>query len=311
LLGRHLVGQLCDRGYPVRVLVRTPKLSEPFPGNVEVRAGDILSKEDVHAAVSDCSYVFHACSTHVYNLPAEEMWAVNVQGTRNICEAVKRYGCDRLVFTSTVSALKARTPAVKPDAKMPARQRNSVNKQLADELVVSGAQHGLPAVIVSPSYFIGPLDYSPSPFRLWIPMAVARPVKWVPSGGFNVVGAADVARAHIWALEKGNLGEHYPITGDNISIAEFVAMVNRAAGSEYSPKTISPRVLALVSHGRVLDGYVASMLSKPNFADVPWQYPFPMQPLAGVVRETVDWFRSNSSLIRFSALLQYAWRRYI
>ncbi len=197
LLGRHLVYQLRERGYLVRVFVRAAKQRAFFSEGVEVVTGDIRTAEDVDAAVLGCRYVIHACSTHVYNLPAEEMWAVNVEGTRHVCNAVERHQCEKLVFTSTVSALKAQEPATKPDPGLPARQRNSVNKQIAEELILSRVSRGLPAVVVNPSFFVGPFDHSPSPFRLWVPLAIIRPVGFVPTGGFNVVSAFDVARALI------------------------------------------------------------------------------------------------------------------
>jgi dihydroflavonol-4-reductase len=311
LLGRHLVSQLCDRGYTVRVLVRTVKQREFFPENVEVVTGDIRTAGDVDAAVFGCRYVIHTCSTHVYNLPAEEMWAVNVEGTRHICDAVERHQCEKLVFTSTVSALKARGPATVPDPRLPARQRNSFNKQIAEELILSRVSRGLPAVVVNPSFFVGPFDHSPSPFRLWVPLAIIRPVGFVPTGGFNVVSAFDVARAHVWALENGKSGERYPVVGENVSLQDYVSMVNQATGRALVPKLISPRVLHSVAHGRVFDAYAAALLCRPNYVEVTSSYPTSGQPLVDLVNETVCWFKAHSPLVHYQALLRYVWNHYV
>jgi dihydroflavonol-4-reductase len=294
------------------VLVRGVKQRSFFPQNVEVITGDIQTAEDVDAAVFGCRYVIHTCSTHVYNLPAEEMWAVNVKGTRHICDSVERHHCEKLVFTSTVSALKAKGPATRPDdPSLPARQRNSLNKQIAQELVLSRVSRGLPAVVVNPSFFVGPFDHSPSPFRLWVPLAIIRPVGFVPTGGFNVLGAYDVARAHVWALENGKSGERYPVVGENISLQDYVSIVNQATGRAMVPKLISHRVLRCVAHGRVFDAYVAALLCRPNYVDVTSYHPTSNQSLVDVVNETVRWFRTYSPLIRYQALLQYVWEHYM
>src|ERR1017187_2491900 len=78
LLGQHLVHQLSSRGYSVRALVRSVEQRALFPESVEVIVGDIRNPKDVDHAVAGCRYVIHTCSTHVYNLPADVMWAVNV-----------------------------------------------------------------------------------------------------------------------------------------------------------------------------------------------------------------------------------------
>ncbi len=311
LLGRHLVYQLRERGYLVRVFVRAAKQRAFFSEGVEVVTGDIRTAEDVDAAVLGCRYVIHACSTHVYNLPAEEMWAVNVEGTRHVCNAVERHQCEKLVFTSTVSALNAQEPATKPDPGLPARQRNSVNKQIAEELILSRVSRGLPAVVVNPSFFVGPFDHSPSPFRLWVPLAIIRPVGFVPTGGFNVVSAFDVARAHVWALENGKSGERYPVVGENISLQDYVSIVNQATGRAVVPKLISQWALRCIAHGRVFDAYAAALLCRPNYIDVTSSYPTSSQPLVDVVNETVCWFKTHSPLVHYQALLQYVWNHYV
>src|SRR2546427_9752243 len=123
LLGQHLVRQLRDRGQPVRVFVRSFEQKQLFPADVEAITGDIRCARDVNTAVAGCRYVFHCCCTHVYNLPAEDLWAINVEGTRHICDAVEHHGCEKLVVTSTISILKSRGGSLKPDSNIAARQR--------------------------------------------------------------------------------------------------------------------------------------------------------------------------------------------
>ena len=293
------------------MLVRSVEQKRFFPDDIEVVTGDIRNVEEVDAAVCGCRYVIHACSTHVYNLPPEQMWAVNVDGTRHICDSVERHRCEKMIFTSTVSALRAEVSTTTPDPRLPARQRNSLNKQIAEKLVLSRVTHGLPAVVVSPSFFIGPFDYSPSPFRLWVPLALIQPVGFVPPGGFNVLGAFDVARAHVWALENGKSGERYPVVGDNVSLQDYVSLVNKAVGRSKVPKLIPQWALHYLAHGRVFDSYVAAMLCRHNYVNVTSYNGPPSQSLVDVVNETVCWFKNHSPLVHYQALLEYIWNHYV
>lgn len=127
LLGRHLVQQLGQHGYSLRVLVRKKEQQALFPG-IEVALGDIRNANEVRAAVKGCRYIFHACSTHVYNLPAEEMYAVNVAGTQNVCDAAELNECERLIFTSTVSSLLDAPPATLTSASSPRKGTRRTRK---------------------------------------------------------------------------------------------------------------------------------------------------------------------------------------
>ncbi len=185
-----------------------------------------------------------------------------------------------------------------------------MNKRAAEAITLSRASHGLPAVIVNPSYFIGPFDYSPSPFRLWIPLAAIGPVRYVPAGGFNVIGARDVARAHILALEEGQPGQRYPVTGENISMQSYAAMVNQSAGYPVVPRIVPTRILRWLARGKVFDRYVADLLGRANYAPAAAYHGPEPQPLGEVVDETVRWFRCSSPLTKPCALIGYVWNRY-
>jgi dihydroflavonol-4-reductase len=309
LLGQHLVRQLLSRGYRLRALVRTLQQNRLLPADVELVYGDIRNPAAVAAAVAGCRYVFHACCTHVYNLSPQEVWAVNVDGTRHVCDAVKSNGCEKLIFTSTASTLKRVPGPHTPGAVIPARQRNTVTKQVAEDLVLDYVREGLPAVIVNPTFFVGSFDYHPSPFRLWFPLAIISRVRLVPGGGFNVVGTADVASAHLWALDHGSLGERYLMSGENISLAKFVAGINMAVGRPGLPKTIPDWFLRLMAHGYVFDSYVAGMLSRLNYVDE--VSPVPKRSLDQVIHETVQWFSHYSPLVHTRALVRYVRQRYV
>lgn len=106
-LGRELIRQLPDKRIRVlsRCELKQKDLLAEFP-HVECVLGDIRGSLD--RAMEGVEYVFHvAALKHVDTLEAnaEESVRTNILGTMNVCEAAKRAGVKRLVFSSTDKAV--------------------------------------------------------------------------------------------------------------------------------------------------------------------------------------------------------------
>ena len=160
LLGQHLIRELLKSGDSVRAFVRKSDDRRFLPPGVEVGVGDITSFSEVRAAMVGCDSIIHACSTHIYNMPPDRFWEINVGGTKNVCDAASALRCQRVVFTSTISTLASVSACgiARPPAGTPARKLMSISKRAAEDHVLAYAQHGLPAIVVNPTYFIGPYD---------------------------------------------------------------------------------------------------------------------------------------------------------
>ena len=311
LLGQHLMRELLASGKAVRAFVRRCEDRALLPRGVEMTLGDVTNPSDVRRAMTGCDSVIHACSTHIYNLPSNRVWDVNVGGARNVCNAACELQCRRLVLTSTISTLAASDGSVDaPPVGAPARKLMSLSKRAAEEEVLARARQGLPAVVVNPPYFVGPYDYSPSPFRLWAPLAARMPIRFVPGGGFNVMGARDVSRAHVWALDYGNIGTRYPIVGRNISLVEYAALLNSAAGQHVVPREIPPGLLRSLAVGKVFDRYTVALMTRANYVFEHDAIPIERESLEDVVSSTVRWFREDGHLTDVWTLVRYAWSRY-
>jgi len=106
-VGRALTRALIDRGCRVRVFDRVP-LEGPLAldSRVEVLAGDLRDAGAVRRAAAGAGTVFHTAA--VMNFlgvakPAtrDEVFDINVGGTRNVIDACQGAGVPRLVYTST------------------------------------------------------------------------------------------------------------------------------------------------------------------------------------------------------------------
>ena len=107
-VGRHLAGMFLAEGRPVRIF-DLPFMD--FSGledepNVEIVKGDITDKESVYEAVRNVGGILHlaALLPPASERDRDKTFAVNVEGTRNIVEALKSHGSKAtLVFTSSIS----------------------------------------------------------------------------------------------------------------------------------------------------------------------------------------------------------------
>ena len=112
-IGSHTVASLLDAGHRVRGVSVDPKgdlkVAQTFAGRIEVVRGDVRSAEDMDAAVEGQDVVVHLA----YVIPPlcleqpEASRSVNVDGTRNVIEAVRHAGeqtgkAPRLLFASSL-----------------------------------------------------------------------------------------------------------------------------------------------------------------------------------------------------------------
>jgi dihydroflavonol-4-reductase len=103
-IGWHVARKLRERGFPVRALVRpTSQLREL---DVEVFPGDLRDPASIERAVSGCGVVFHiAADYRLWAKDPSELYRSNVDGTRNVLEAARKAGVERVVYTSTVGCI--------------------------------------------------------------------------------------------------------------------------------------------------------------------------------------------------------------
>lgn len=225
-IGSHVCAHLARQGAEVWAFCR----SEPPPG-AQVREwipGDVTDPLALRRALRGGDAVVHAAALYSYSRrEARAMEAVNVQGTRNVLEALPGQGV-RLVMTSssaTCGPVRGR-PATEQDR--PPRWELHVpykrTKLAAERLALDAARAGADVVCVNPTTALGPGDLKPTPSgRMVRDLVEGRMVGYVSGGGLNVVAVEDVARGHALALEHGRSGERYILGGEDLSLKEVFA----------------------------------------------------------------------------------------
>lgn len=169
-IGSHLVEQLVLAGYPVRAMIRYTSgnqrgnlawLPAEVMANVELYAGDLRDAEAVSRAVEGVDTVFHLGAIiaipYSYRHP-EETVAVNVNGTLNVLQAMRKHAtrCGIIVSTSEVYGTAIYTPI---DEKHPLQAQSpySASKISAESISISfHRSFNTPIVVVRPFNTFGP-----------------------------------------------------------------------------------------------------------------------------------------------------------
>lgn len=236
-LGNVLVRNLVARGERVRALVLRGESLLPLEGlPVEVVPGDVLDEDILRFAMQGVDQVYHLASLIAIRPGMDEkVWRVNVEGTQNVIRAALATGVKRLIYTSSIHALKRPQAAEMVDERLPFDPENPAgiydrSKAAASLLMQRAIREGLDGVIVCPTGIIGPYDFLGSEMGGLVRQAMKQRLILAVDGGFDFVDVRDVAQGLILAAEKGKRGEIYLLSGTWIEIKAMLTKVGELTG---------------------------------------------------------------------------------
>jgi dihydroflavonol-4-reductase len=233
-LAANVVRELLARNFEVRGLVRKNADTRSLQGVLfEIFYGNITDPDDVDKAVSGCDVVIHAAAdTSQRYSNAAPLLKVNVEATRLLVEASKKHSVQRFIFISTGNTIDFGTKENpghegNPLGKLFQKSGYALSKLEAEELILNEVKNnGFDAVIVNPTFMIGPFDAKPSSGRIFKMMYPNR-VVFIPKGGKNFTPVKDVSVAICNAISMGKPGERYLLAGENLSYREFLKIVRK------------------------------------------------------------------------------------
>lgn len=313
-IGAHVVRKLVERGDSVIALVRpTSSLSLIAHLPVEIVVGDVRDQESLEAPMAGVDEVYHVAADYrLWSRHPEELYATNVDGTRNVMEAALRRQVPKLVYTSTVGCLGIPDDGSPGDETTPVSRSDLVgdykkSKYDAEQIALEYAAKGLPVAIVNPSTPVGPGDIKPTPTgRIILDFLRGRMPAYVDTG-LNLIAVEDVAAGHLLAAEKGRIGDKYILGCRNLTLREILATL--AAITDRRPPSIQiPHWVALAvaaadtAVSRVLDRdptipVEAVLMSRKRMyfsaQKAVRELGLPQTPVEHALARAVDWFRGN------------------
>ena len=245
-VGSAIARALSRRGDEVRVLVRATSPRTNIEGEeFEIAEGDLLDRNSVLAAMDGVRFVFHVAADYrIWAPDPEQIVRNNLEGTRAVMDAARAACVERIVYTSSVAALKPVAGIAVDETSRHSEQTvigaYKRSKLVAERLVERMAREGLPAVIVSPSTPIGPRDVKPTPTGRIIVQAASGGMPAYVDTGLNLVHVDDVAQGHLLALARGRIGENYILGGEDVRLKEMLAAICALVGRN-PPRVRLPR----------------------------------------------------------------------
>jgi dihydroflavonol-4-reductase len=249
-LGSHVARQLVARGEDVRVLLRPSSTNRAIADlSLEYVTGDLRDPASLDRAMKGAKRVFHVAADYrFWARRKQEIYDSNVGGTKNVLEAARRAGVERLIYTSTVATVAVDRPQ-HPNEFTDARLEEMVghykrSKWMAEQEVLKAAKAGLPAIVVMPTTPVGPWDWKPTPTGKTIVDFLNGKMPGYVETGLNFVGVEECAAGHLLAAEKGKVGERYLLGGENLTLKELFDALSKITGLP-SPKLKIPHGVAL------------------------------------------------------------------
>lgn len=316
LLGSNLLRILLDRGHQIKVFLQpgsSTKTIDNLP--IEIVEGDILSFEDFLAAAKNTEALFHlAADTSVWPARNPNTVKVNVDGTRNAIHVAIAVKVKRFIHVGTANSFSY------GNSQNPGRENTPYichkygldymdSKQQAQQLVQEAIQKGLPAIIVNPTFMIGPYDSKPSSGQMILAVH-SGVVKGFTEGGKNYICVKDAATGIANALNKGRIGECYILGHENLSYKEAFSKIAKEIN-------MTPPKLKLPKWTVVTAGLVNSIISRFTHKNPGITYPLariaceehyyssakavkeldlPQTPIEEGIRQSFEWLKTNKYL---------------
>lgn len=218
--------RLCRRLRSADVEVRATDLADSHDGTfegtgVEFTPADLTDAAQLDGLLADVDTVFHTAALFSYasNQPWDRFYAVNVEGTRNLCAAARDADLDRLVHWSTAGVYGApesdRLPVTEDHPKDP--ESNYDRSKWLQEQVVNEYhdEYGLPSVALRPVPVYGPGNtYGAA--QVWFAIAKGYLQLFPAFCDYRMplVHLRDVTRAALYLATHGESGEAYNVVDD-------------------------------------------------------------------------------------------------
>ena len=240
-LGNTVAHRLARAGRQVRALVLPGEEHAPqIPGGVEAVAGDVRSPASLEALFAgaegrDVTVIHCAGIVSIASRFDQNVYDVNVTGTKNVVDACVRRGVKKLVHVSSVHALPEKpggAPVSETDVFSPGAVVGlyAKTKAAATAYALAARARGLDVRVVHPSGICGPYDYGHGHLTQLVQDFCTGRLAAGVDGGYDFVDVRDVAAGILACCERGRPGECYILSGRYCTVRDVLAMLHRITG---------------------------------------------------------------------------------
>jgi dihydroflavonol-4-reductase len=273
-IGGAIVRQLRERGDEVAILARNPdKAGAAAELGCEVVQGDLGDERAIHEGMRGCDAVIHAAAMYEVGIPASQRAAMrdaNVGGTERVLSAALEEKIPKVVYVSTVGVFGNTNGRIVDESyENPADDFTSCYEETkweAHQVAKRLIGEGLPCVIVQPGGVYGPGDTSSVGQLLNQFLAGKMPLMPFPELGICLSHVEDIAAGILLALDKGEVGETYVLSGPATTTREAIDTVATLTGRKAPKRAIPvPLMKAMIPIGPLVG---KAMGQPPNLREL-------------------------------------------
>lgn len=314
-IGNCLVRELKKRGAEIKALVHTFVYDLEQLG-AEIIYGNLLDIDSLKKLCVDADVVFHlAARITIDNRNSELTRAVNITGTENILSVAKEAGVKKFIHFSSIHAHNVHPLDEILDETRPLIETDEIvyefTKAESERLVQRFVREGMDAVIINPTAVIGPHDFRKSYLGQALRMFYKNSRALLITGGYNWVDVRDVVSASIQAIEKGQKGEKYILSGQYCSLKELSALIGKVSGKKtsnlvlpaYLARLTCPflRVYSMLTNNDPLYTFqsldmLANSPKNISFKKARKELNYSPRPLEQTLTDTFGWYKKNGFL---------------
>jgi dihydroflavonol-4-reductase len=314
-IGHHVARALAADGAQLRLLVRKTSNLANLEGIAgETHVGDLADPESLKPALAGCDAVVHVAADYRLWIPdPAAMYKANVDGTRELLRLAREARVKRFVYTSSVATMHFRRDGLVINEETPVCLKDMVghykrSKFLAEQEAIKAAQDGQRVIILNPTSPIGPNDSKPTPTgQIFLDFLNGKFPAYMDTG-LNLVDVAEVARAHVTALTKGQPGRRYILGGENLTLKQILDKMALITGLK-SPTVEIPFIVAATYAffeewitGRIRKREPRATLEEVRMgrkkmyassAHAQQELGFRILPVNPAMRAAIEWFQAN------------------
>jgi len=250
-VGAHVARRYAAEGARLRLLTRKTSRVDVLSGlNADIVTGDLRDPEGLRSALSGCDALVHVAADYrLWVRDPQEMYAANVDGTRELLRLARETGVQRVVYTSSVATMGFKSDGSIVNEDTPVSLADMIghykrSKFLGEQEAIKAAHDGQHVMILNPTTPIGPGDWKPTPTGRIIVDFLNRRFPAYVDTGLNLVDVDEVARMHVAALEQGRPGERYILGGENLTLKQILDRMSAITGLP-SPTHRVPHAVAM------------------------------------------------------------------
>jgi len=311
-VGAHVARSYAAEGAVLRLLTRKSSRLDGLAGlDAETVVGDLRDPASLRSAIEGCDTLVHVAADYrLWVRDPQEMYAANVDGTRELLKMAREVGVQRVVYTSSVATMGFKSDGTIVNEETPVSLDDMIghykrSKFLGEQEAIKAARAGQHVMILNPTTPIGPGDAKPTPTGRIIVDFLNKKFPAYVDTGLNLVDVGEVARMHVVALDRGMPGERYILGGENLTLKQILDRMSAitglpsptmkvphavAMGFAFFDETITGKLRGKEPRATVEAVRMGKKMMFASSARAERDLGFKVLPIYNALRAAIDWF---------------------